>query len=190
MVSSVSEIDSSKRLIHQALNEVREEGLNVQTPPLGIMVEVPSAVYLAYEMAKRVDFLSVGTNDLIQYLIAVDRNNPRVADRYDGLHPAVIRALKQTVDAGHKAGKPVGICGELASDPLAAVLLLGMGFDSLSMNARSLPRIKWVIRTFSQAKAKVLLAEVLEMDDRKEVRNHMEMALEAFDLGGLIRAGR
>jgi phosphotransferase system, enzyme I, PtsP len=190
MVSAVSDIDDSKRLITQAFNELKDEGLKIHKPPLGIMIEVPSAVYQAYDMAKRVDFLSVGTNDLIQYLLAVDRNNPRVADRYDGLHPAVIRALKQIVDAGHRASKPVGICGELASDPLAAVLLLGMGYDSLSMNARGLPRVKSVVRSFSLEEAKSLVAEVLKMDDAKEVRNHMESAIDDVGLGGLIRAGK
>lgn len=190
MVNSIADIEKSKRLIFQAVNELNDEGYTVKMPPVGIMVEVPAAVYQAYEMARHVDFLSIGTNDLIQYLLAVDRNNPRVADRYDGLHPAVIRALKHTVDAAQKASRPIGICGEMASDPLAAVLLLAMGFTSLSMNARSLPRIKCVVRAFSHQQAKALLAEVLKMDDAREVRNHLEMALEEVNLGGLIRAGK
>lgn len=190
MVSSISDVEVSQRLIAQAFDEVKEEGFDVSMPPLGIMVEVPSAVYQAFELAKRVDFLSVGTNDLIQYLLAVDRNNPRVAKRYDGLHPAVLRAVKQVVDAGHKAGKPVGICGELASDPLIVVLLVAMGFDSFSMNARSLPRAKAVVRAFDMKQAKKLLAEILRMDDSREIRNHLETAIEDVGLGGLIRAGR
>ncbi|MDF1760186.1 MAG: phosphoenolpyruvate--protein phosphotransferase [Coxiellaceae bacterium] len=190
MVTSISDIDDSRRLITQAFEEVKEEGYDVTMPPLGIMVEVPSAVYQAYELAKRVDFLSVGTNDLIQYLLAVDRNNPRVADRYEALHPAVLRALKQVVDAGHKAGKPVGICGEMASDPLVVILLVAMGFDSFSMNARGLPRVKAVVRAFEFKQAKKLLAEVLQIDEAREIRNHLEMVLEDAGLGGLIRAGR
>ncbi|MDF1654798.1 MAG: phosphoenolpyruvate--protein phosphotransferase [Coxiellaceae bacterium] len=190
MVSSISDIDISRRLITQAFNEVKEEGYDVTMPPLGIMVEVPSAVYQAYELAKRVDFLSVGTNDLIQYLLAVDRNNPRVADRYEALHPAVLRALKQVVDAGHKAGKPVGICGEMASDPLVVILLVAMGFDSFSMNARGLPRVKAVVRAFDMKQAKKLLVEVLQIDEAREIRNHLEMVIEDVGLGGLIRAGR
>lgn len=190
MVSSISDVEVSQRLIVQAFNEVKEEGYDVVMPPLGVMVEVPSAVYQAYELAKRVDFLSVGTNDLIQYLLAVDRNNPKVAKRYDGLHPAVLRAMKQVVDAGHKAGKPVGICGELASDPLVVILLVAMGFDSFSMNARSLPRAKAVVRAFELKHAKELLADVLRIDDSREIRNHLEMAIDEAGLGGLIRAGR
>ena len=151
---------------------------------------IPAAVYQAQELAKRVDFISVGSNDLIQYLLAVDRNNPRVANLYDGLHPAVLRALEQVVKAGHKAGKPVSICGEMAGDPVAVLLLLAMGFDMLSMNARTLPRVKWVIRQFTLSKAKELLDEVRKMDDPKEVRLHMENVLEEAGLAGLIRAGR
>jgi len=190
MITSVSEVESSIRLIVQARDELVEEGISVEMPSIGSMVEVPAAVYQANEIAKRVDFLSVGSNDLIQYLLAVDRNNPRVANLYDGLHPAVLRALKHVVKAGHKAGKPVSICGEMAGDPSAVVLLLAMGFDTLSMNARTLPRVKWVIRQFTMSQAKALLDEVLKMDDPKEVRLHMENALDDAGLGGLIRAGR
>jgi len=190
MISSVGELEASLRFINQAVEELREEGHTIEKPPVGLMVEVPAAVYQAYELAKRANFISVGSNDLIQYLLAVDRNNPRVADLYDGLHPAVLRALKQVVDGGHRAKVRVSICGELAGDPLAAILLLAMGYDSLSMNARVLPRIKWVLRQFTLEKAKTLLEEVLGMDEPREIRCHMEMALEEQGLGGLIRAGK
>lgn len=190
MVSTVSDVDISVRLIHQAYNELKEEGMSIKKPELGVMIEVPAAVYQAFELASKVDFLSVGSNDLIQYMLAVDRNNARVADRYDGLHPAVLKALKLTVDSGHKAGKKVAICGELASDPIAIVLLLGMGYDRLSMSARSLPRAKKVVRTFSQADAEGIVKDVLKIDDTREIRTHMEMILEDAGLGGLIRAGK
>ncbi len=190
MITSVSEVEASLRLINQARQELVEEGLEVEAPSIGLMIEVPAAVYQANELAKRVDFLSVGSNDLIQYMLAVDRNNHRVANLYDGLHPAVLRALHSVVKAGHKAGKPVSICGEMAGDPLAVVLLLAMGYDMLSMNARILPRVKWVIRNFSFDKAKELLEEVLAMDEPREVRLHLENALEEAGLGGLIRAGK
>ncbi|QTS83631.1 phosphoenolpyruvate--protein phosphotransferase [Coxiella endosymbiont of Amblyomma nuttalli] len=190
MITSVHEVETAIRLINQAYNELIEEGVNVGLPLLGLMIEVPATVYQAYELARRVDFLSVGSNDLIQYLLAVDRNNPRVANLYDGLHPAVLQALKAVVKAGHRAGKPVSLCGEMAGDPLAVVLLLAMGFDTLSMSARILPRIKWVIRNFSMKKAKELLKEMLKMDDPKDIRLHLENALEEAGLGGLIRAGR
>ena len=159
-------------------------------PPVGLMIEVPAAVYQATEFAKRVDFVSVGTNDLIQYLLAVDRNNPRVANIYDCFHPAVIRALSQAVKGVHKAGKPISVCGELAADPIMAILLLGMGFDSLSMSARSLLRIKWAIRHMNFATAEALSKEILKLDDSIEIRVHLEMALESAGLGGLMRAGK
>lgn len=189
MISSVNEVEASLRFINQAFSEVISEGFVVEKPPIGLMIEVPAAIYQAYELAKRVDFLSVGSNDLIQYLLAVDRNNPRVASLYNGFHPAVLRALSEVVKAGHRAGKPVGMCGELAGDSLASVILLGLGFDSLSMNARSLARVKWVIRNFTLHNAKNIVTEVLKMDDAQEVRLHLEVVLEELGLGGLIRAG-
>jgi len=190
MISSILEVERSQGLIHQAFAELEEEGLEIEMPPLGVMIEVPSSVYQAYELAKRVDFLSVGTNDLIQYLLAVDRNNSRVASLYDPLHPAVLRALKMIVNGAHKAGKKASVCGEMAADPLCAVLLLGMGFDTLSMNARALPKIKSVIRTLSLEQAKEIATEVLAMDDAQEIRLHLESEYETLGLAGLIRAGR
>ena len=190
MITSVNEVEAALRLINQAYEEVLIEHPALERPLIGLMIEVPAAVYQARELAKRVDFLSVGSNDLIQYLLAVDRNNPRVANLYDGFHPSVLRALRQVVRDAHRAGKRVSICGELAGEPLAVVLLLGMGFDSLSLNARGLPRVKWVIRSFTFEKARLLLDEVIELDDAREVRLHMESALEEAGLGALIGAGR
>ena len=190
MITSISEVEAAERMIQQAYEELTAEGLDIKLPSLGVMVEVPAAVYQIYELAKRVDFISVGTNDLIQYLLAVDRNNPRVANLYNGFHPAVIRALNMIVKGTHRAGKKVSICGEMASDPIATILLLGMGFDALSMSARSLPRVKWTVRNFSYEKAQTLVKEVLKLDDPVEVRVHLEMALEEAGLGSLIRAGK
>jgi phosphotransferase system enzyme I (PtsP) len=190
MVSHMAEVEEAWRLIHQAHSELLEEKLPIPMPKLGIMVEVPSAIYQIQELAQRVDFLSVGSNDLTQYLLAVDRNNARVANLYDPLHPAVLRALQQIVRGVHKEKKRVSICGEMAGDPAAVILLLAMGFDSLSMNATRLPRIKWVIRNFSLSHAKELLTEVLVLDDPMSIRNHIELALEEAGLGGLVRAGR
>jgi phosphotransferase system enzyme I (PtsP) len=159
-------------------------------PQIGVMIEVPSAVYQARALAKRVDFLSVGSNDLTQYILAVDRNNPRVANLYDSMHPAVLRALMQVVDNSHQEGKHVSICGEMAGDPVAVILLLAMGFDSLSMNASSVGRVRWIIRHFTKKKAAKLLHEVLSMENAVMVRCHMELALERAGLGNLIRVGR
>ncbi|MBA2654302.1 MAG: phosphoenolpyruvate--protein phosphotransferase [Gammaproteobacteria bacterium] len=190
MVSSIAEVEEAQRLIAQAYSELIEEGEQIRMPSMGVMVEVPSAVYQARELAKRVDFLSVGSNDLIQYLLAVDRNNVRVANLYDALHPAVLKALIQVVEGGHQEGKQVSICGEMAGDPVTVILLLAMGFDTLSMSAARLPRMKWVIRKFTMARAIKLLDEVLAMDDPIEIRCHLELAIEEAGLGGLIRAGK
>ena len=192
MISNIAEAETSIELIHRAHQELCNElpADKIKLPKIGLMIEVPAAVYLTYELSKRVDFISVGSNDLIQYLLAVDRNNPRVANLYDGLHPAMLHALQFIVKAAHRARRPASVCGELAADPLAAVLLVGMGYDSLSMNASSLPRIKWIIRNMSLKHAKQLTKEVLAIDDPTEIRCHMEMALDDMGLGGLIRAGR
>ena len=190
MITIISEVEEALRLLRQAYEEIVAEGFAVKMPRIGVMVEVPSAVYQAQILARRVDFLSVGSNDLTQYLLAVDRNNSRVAGLYDSLHPAVLRALQQVVACAHREGKKVSICGEMAGDPPAAILLLAMGFDALSMNANRLLKIKWVIRKFTMKQAKQLLDEVMVMDDAVEIRNHMELALEEAGLGGLMRAGR
>ncbi len=190
MITSVSEVNESLRLLNQALIEVQSEGLEVEMPPVGVMIEVPSAVYQAQLLAQRVDFLSIGTNDLTQYILAVDRNNPRVANLYDSLHPAVLRAMLHVVECSHKEGKMVSVCGEMAGDPAAIILLLAMGFDSFSMNSSVLPRIKWVIRKLSIERAREVLEEVLSMDDPGIIRSHLERVLDEFGLGGLIRAGK
>ncbi|HSW93137.1 MAG TPA: phosphoenolpyruvate--protein phosphotransferase [Gammaproteobacteria bacterium] len=190
MVTDVSEVDEATRLLKKAFADVREEGFDIVMPEVGVMIEVPAAVYQARAIARRVDFLSVGSNDLTQYLLAVDRNNARVASLFDSLHPAVLRALIQVIEGAHQEGKRVAICGELAADPAAVLLLVAMGFDSLSMSAWSLSRIKWVIRQFTRQQACQLLEEVLGMESVVMIRCHLEMALEQAGLGGLIRAGK
>ncbi|HVY53867.1 MAG TPA: putative PEP-binding protein, partial [Gammaproteobacteria bacterium] len=190
MITDVSEVDEALRLLRKAHAEIIEEGYEVDMPQVGIMMEVPSAIYQARALAKRVDFLSVGSNDLTQYLLAVDRNNARVANLFDSLHPAVLRALIQIVEHGHQEGKHVSICGEIASDSVAVMLLVAMEFDSLSMNASSLSRIKYVIRKFTKKRASQLLQEVLSMESAAAIRNHMEAELEKVGLSNLIRAGR
>ncbi|MCW8828814.1 MAG: phosphoenolpyruvate--protein phosphotransferase [Gammaproteobacteria bacterium] len=190
MISTLSEVDEAIHLIRRAHHELLEEGEAVAMPKIGAMVEVPSLLYQIEPLARRVDFLSVGSNDLTQYLLAVDRNNARVAELYDSLHPAVIQALKQVVEGAKKHRVPVSVCGEMAGDPAAALLLLGLGINSLSMSASSLLRIKWVVRSFSRRHAKSLLGKVMAMEDAKEIRAYLTRALEKKGLGGLIRAGR
>jgi phosphotransferase system enzyme I (PtsP) len=190
MITDIAEVDEAMRLLKKAYSEVLEEGCQIEMPQIGVMIEVPSAVYQSRAIAKRVDFLSVGSNDLTQYLLAVDRNNPRVANLYDALHPAVLRALIQVVENGHQEGKHVSICGEMAGDPAAVMLLLAMGFDSFSMNASSINRVRWIIRSITKKKAAKLLQEALSMESAVMIRCHMELALERAGLGNLIRAGR
>jgi phosphotransferase system enzyme I (PtsP) len=190
MVSTVGEVDEAKRLIQRAHDELLEEGKAVKMPPVGIMIEVPAAVYQAEALARRVDFLSVGTNDLTQYLLAVDRNNAHVAKLYDELHPAVLRALMDVVKGARAYGREVSICGEMAGDPMAAVLLLGMGVHSLSMGAGSLLRVKWVIRNLSRSRARELLGSALLCEDADCVRRLLLEALEDVGLGALVRPGK
>lgn len=190
MISSVAEVDEACRLLDRAIGELQEEGVAVSRPLLGVMIEVPAAVYLTRALAKRVDFLSVGSNDLIQYLLAVDRNNPRVASLYSPFHPAVLMALQQIRRNVVRLQKPVYVCGEMAGDPAATILLLGMGYDALSVNVASLGRIKWVIRSFTFERAQKLLNRALRRDNPLDVRKMLDDALIEEGLGGLVRAGK
>lgn len=177
MISSVKELEMSLELIYRAYDELTEEDhLDIKMPRIGAMIEVPSAIFLARELARRVDFLSVGSNDLTQYILAVDRNNPQVADLYQTMHPAVLSAINHVVKAAHAEGKNAGVCGELAGDPLGALLLLAMGYDSLSMNASNLLKVKAVIRKSNISEIRALLREILHLPDADAVR---EMLLDA-----------
>ena len=186
MISGVHELDDAQHLIHRAWGELINEGVDVQLPQIGVMIEVPSAVYQARELAQMADFFSVGSNDLTQYLLAVDRNNARVAALYDYLHPAVLMALKEVVSAAHAEGKPISICGEMAGDPVAAVLLLAMGFDSLSMNSTHLPKVKWLLRKMTFAHAQELLAEVSRMDNPQLIHSTLNLALGKLGLSKVL----
>ncbi|PYY68071.1 phosphoenolpyruvate--protein phosphotransferase [Pseudomonas jessenii] len=186
MISGTHELEEALHLIHRAWGEVRDEGCDVPMPPVGVMIEIPAAVYQTKELARQVDFLSVGSNDLTQYLLAVDRNNPRVADLYDYLHPAVLQALQNVVRDAHAEGKPVSICGEMAGDPAAAVLLMAMGFDSLSMNATNLPKVKWMLRQINLSKAKELLAELMTIDNPQVIHSSLQLALKNLGLARMI----
>ena len=186
MISGIQELEEALHLIHRAWGEVRDEGTDVPLPPVGVMIEIPAAVYQVRELARQVDFLSVGSNDLTQYLLAVDRNNPRVADLYDFLHPAVLQALRLVVAGAHAEGKPVSICGEMAGDPACAVLLMAMGFDGLSMNATNLPKVKWLLRQISLGKAQELLGQVMNIDNPQVIHSTLQLALRNLGLGRMI----
>lgn len=189
MVSSVEEAEQAAHLVRRAWQEVVNEGVVVNLPPCGLMIEVPSAVYQASTLARYADFLSIGTNDLTQYLLAVDRGNERVAARFESLHPAVINALQHVVRAGREQNIPVSVCGQAAGDPAMAIILLGMGINSLSMSASDLPRIKSVIRTITREQAQSLLYDVLQMEKAAPIRELLSGVLIQAGLGGLMRAG-
>jgi phosphotransferase system, enzyme I, PtsP len=178
MISSVGELDEALGLLAHAERELLEERVAVKKLRVGVMIEVPSAVFLASTLAERVDFLSVGTNDLTQYLLAIDRNNAQVTTPYDGLQPAVLNAIHHVIKAAHLRGKPVSVCGELAGDPVGALLLLGMGVDALSMSPAVLARVKLVIRSFTLQRARALLEEALEMEDGFTIHRLLNGALE------------
>jgi phosphotransferase system enzyme I (PtsP) len=187
MISSLAELEGSLKLIDQVYDELTsEEGYSLQKPWLGAMIEVPAAVYQIKEFARKVDFLSVGTNDLTQYLLAVDRNNPRVASLYDVFHPSVLRALKTVVDGAKEEHTPISVCGEMAGDPIGAVLLMAIGFPVLSMSATSLLRVKGILRQISLTDAKGLFNDVISMSDGYSVRSHMEKALRKNLISGLV----
>jgi phosphotransferase system enzyme I (PtsP) len=174
MVSSLEEITKVKELVGEAKDELEREGTPFDRHmELGVMVEVPSAVHLADRFLREVDFLSIGTNDLIQYILAVDRSNRKVANLYEPLHPAVLAALASTIEAGKREGKRVGMCGEMAGDPLSAVLLLGMGLEEFSMGALYIPVIKKTIRSISYQAAKATAEIVLQMDTVSEIKKYL-----------------
>lgn len=188
MISSVPELDRAMELIDRAYRELmQEEGYNLEKPAIGAMIEVPAAVYQVKEIGRRVDFLSVGTNDLTQYLLAVDRNNPRVADLYHSLHPAVLRALKSIIEQADAVNCQISVCGEMAGDPLAVVILMGLGYDHLSMSANSLLKVKSMLSQVSKAEAQSLAKRALRMSDAGSVTLLLSDALSRPELVKLYR---
>lgn len=194
MVTSLDEIRVARRMLDRAWREVSAETADqqgiIRYPSLGVMIEVPALLYQLQDMAPLVDFWSVGTNDLTQYLLAVDRNNGRVADIYDALHPAVLRALQQIIDAARRHAKPVSICGELAGDPIGVLVLMAMGYRRFSMNNSNLMRIKYIVRQSRCDELQKLLQEALSHQNTGVFKGLFGRYLEERGLGGLLRAGR
>ncbi len=202
MISNVTEVDDAIRLINQAYYELSSELYpendgksyselkeKLSRPRIGIMIEVPAAIYQLKELSQRVDFFSVGSNDLTQYLLAVDRNNSRVSSLYNFYHPSVIRALNMIALESQQYLIPLSLCGEMASEPAGALLLLAMGYDKLSMNAQNVARVKWVIRHVELQRAKLILSHALTLSTAKQVHNYLNEQLEQLGLGGFVRAG-
>ena len=151
------------------------------------MIEVPSAVYVIAELAGRVDFFSIGTNDLTQFLLAVDRSNPWAQGFNDNLHPAVVHVVGDIVQSAHRQNKPVGVCGEMAGDPASALLLIGLGVDSLSMTPANLPRVKWTLRSFTMQQARGLADKALKIDNEADTHRLLNRALTVTGLNALVR---
>ena len=175
MVSDVEEIRRARDVIEETKAELRREGTAFgEACKVGIMIEVPSAAILVAQMAAEVDFLSLGTNDLTQYTLAVDRGSAKVAQLYDPLHPAVLRLIKAVADAGFGAGIPTSICGEMAGDPKAVLLLLGLGIRILSLSPGLIPEVKEVVRVLELDHARDVASRCLELESGSAVRRHLD----------------
>ena len=186
MVTSVAEVEEVRMLLGTLVSELRGQGVALSEPPLGIMVEVPGMVPLLRHLKGLVDFLSIGSNDLTQHLLAVDRGNPRVAARYDHLHPAVLHSIADTSRVSRKLGFDLSLCGEMAADPVAVVLLVGLEVPILSMNAFSLPRIKQLIRGVSLHRCRSLVNAALKQRDGALIRERVTTALRKEGFGDLL----
>jgi phosphoenolpyruvate-protein phosphotransferase (PTS system enzyme I) len=178
MISGIEEIRAAKRIVAEVRDDLRMEGKAVgEDIEIGAMIEVPSAVVIAEVLAKEVDFFSIGTNDLIQYVLAIDRINDRVSYLYEPLHPAVLKLIKQVVEVGHRAGIHVAMCGEMAGDPLYVMILLALELDELSMNPLAIPKVKEIIRATTLKDSKKLLKEVMMMSSAAEIRELVEKTM-------------
>jgi phosphotransferase system enzyme I (PtsI) len=175
LISGVAELRACKACLEEAKAELITQ--NIPFDPvlqIGIMIETPSAAIIAELLAREVDYFSVGTNDLIQYCLAVDRGNEHVAYLYEHPHPAVLRVLRMICNAAKNAGIPVGMCGEMAADPLYSLVLLGLGFDELSMDAHCIPRVKRIIRQVRREDGERLLGDLLKLATTQEVTQRLE----------------
>ncbi len=175
MISGVQELRRAKALFEEARNELLEDGVPVdQSMSIGIMIEIPSAALTAHDLAKEVDFFSIGTNDLIQYTVAADRGNPSLASLYNPCHPAVLRLVATVIDAAHDNDIWVGVCGAMAAHPLAACILLGLGVDELSMSPIDIPEIKSLIRSADYQELKTITREALDLSTSEEIMRFLK----------------
>ncbi len=179
MVSDINEVRRALTLVEKAKDDLQKANVPFDPRiPVGVMIEVPSAAVTAEDIAKEVNFLSIGTNDLIQYLLAVDRSNEIVSDLYQEFHPAVVRFLRRIIDRGKEGGAWVGMCGEMAGDPLATVLLLGLGLDEFSVVPSVLPEIKKIIRSVTYRDAKRIAKKVLTLETKEEIDDYLRRMMQ------------
>ena len=194
MITSIEEVDEAKRLIIQAWKEIKyESNLTAEAfplPAIGVMIEVPSSIFIIPQLAERVDFVSIGSNDLTQYLLAVDRNNSRVASLFDSFHPAVLQSLKMVIDNCLRCDLEVSVCGELAGDPIGSLILLGLGYNKLSMSAYNINKIKYVINAVPRSELEACIEQALKASSGKDIRTIFSDYLDSKGLGGFIRAGK
>lgn len=176
MVMDINEVRKSKKIFEDCKLELRTEGIEFnENVALGIMVETPAIALRAKYFAKECDFFSIGTNDLTQYTLAVDRGNEKISDLYDTYNPAVLQAIKNLIDGAHEAGIKISMCGEFAGDENAAALLLGMGLDAFSMSGISIPRIKKILKNLDSKDCKKLVDEILEFSTAEEIKNRINI---------------
>ncbi len=184
MVTNVKEIIQFKEVLSEVMQRLEQEGIPFDASiPVGAMVEVPSVALMADRFAAEVDFLSIGTNDLTQYVLAVDRGNDLVAELYEDLHPAVLKLIKKTVDAARKAGIPVSLCGELATNLRAVPVLIGLGIDTLSASPVYLPAIKRVVRAMKLSEGRRLAKKALQSGDASDLREMLDRWLDEHGCG-------
>ena len=175
MISGIEEIREAKRLMEETRRELVAEGVKIaDRMDIGAMIEVPAAAVIADQLAQEVDYFSIGTNDLIQYALAIDRSNERVTYLYEPLHPAVLRLIKTIVDQAHHANIRVAMCGEMAGDPLCCLILLGMQLDELSMNHLAIPRIKRILQQSTLSESRKLLEKAMSFNNALEVRAYVQ----------------
>ena len=178
MIASVEEVKQANAILDECKEELTAEGKEFNKDiKVGIMIEVPAAAIISQILAKYVDFFSIGTNDLCQYTLAVDRMNESIGSLYQPLHPGVLRLIKHVIDASHEQGKFTGMCGELASDPVATMILLGLGLDEFSMTASSIPLIKNILRSVSKAECEEVANKALTMDTAEEITTYAKSVL-------------
>lgn len=183
MIASVEEVKQANAMLEECKAELTAEGKEFNKDiKVGIMIEVPAAAVISPILAKYVDFFSIGTNDLCQYTLAVDRMNESIGSLYQPLHPGVLRLIKHVIDASHEQGKFTGMCGELASDPVATMILLGLGLDEFSMTASSIPLIKKILRSVSKVECEEVANKVLTMDTAEEITDYAKSVLAEKDL--------
>jgi phosphotransferase system enzyme I (PtsI) len=172
MVATAQEVRDARKVLDECIGELKAEGKPfAENIEVGIMVEIPSAALVADQLAKEVDFFSIGTNDLSQYTMAADRTNPKVSELSNAFFPAVLRLIRDVIKAAHAEGKWVGMCGELAGEPLAAPILLGLGLDEFSMNPPMVPLLKQILRGLDTGEMKSLAEQALKLESPKQIED-------------------